>query len=64
MLPIQKLEVVTQNWVRVPDSAKVALEVLHIDRIEADQGGVCADVEFRHLRTEEIWSTVLMGDLL
>lgn len=50
MVPVQELEIVTQDRIRVSDGSKIALEVLDVHGVEADQRSVSAHVEFSHMR--------------
>jgi hypothetical protein len=36
-------------WISGPDIADVALEMLHVDGIEADDGGEETDISFRYV---------------
>ena len=46
------------------DSSKIALEMLHVDCVEADDRGVHPDVELRHVLAEKIWTTIRSQHLL
>ena len=48
-----------QRGVSRSDVTDVALEVLHIDWIEANNGSVEANICFRDVGTKVVWSTVL-----
>ena len=54
--PIQIPQPAVQGGVPGPDVPNVALEVLHVDDVEADDGGKEADVGFREARAEVVWS--------
>jgi len=45
--------------VAAPDVAQVALEVLHVDCVEADDGRVEADVGFCQAVAEVVWAAGL-----
>ena len=45
-IPIQHPQPFVQLRVAAPDVSDIALEVLDVDRVEADDGGVKADVGF------------------
>ena len=63
-IPIQVFEVVVQEWVVVPNGAEIALEMLHVDRVEPDQRHVCADVDFGQLCTEYIRAAAVSEQIL
>ena len=58
-IPIQVFEVVVQKRVVVSDGAEIALEMLHVDRVEPDQRRLRADVDFGQLFTEHIRATAV-----
>lgn len=64
VIVIQVLHPVVQDRVIVADGAEVALEVLHVDGVEADEGGVGADVELCHLGAEEVGAFAGSGEFL
>ena len=52
-VPVHSLQPVVQHWVVVPDSAKIAFEVLDINDVEANQGRVQPDVQFSQVWTQQ-----------
>jgi len=80
VIPVHALEPVVQHWVVVADGTKIAFllcvrsvnssgvestyKVLYIDSIEANQGGVKADVQLCHLLTKDIRTFAIMKQLL
>src|SRR3954468_8184421 len=63
-IPIQVFEVVVQKRVIVPDGAKIALKMLHVDCVEPDQCRIRADVDFGELCTENIRAAAVSEQLL
>jgi len=56
IVPVQMPQPLVNMGIATPDIAEIALEVLHIDRIEAHNGGVEADIGFSDgRRGKEIW---------
>ena len=58
-LPIQLPEPVMKGRIAASDVADVALEVLDVDRIEADNGRVEPDVGFGNVLAKVVWVGVL-----
>lgn len=58
-LPIQLPEPVMKGRIAASDVADVALEVLDVDRIEADNGRVEPDVGFGDVLAKVVWAGVL-----
>jgi hypothetical protein len=57
-IPVQILQPLIQQWIIVSYCAKVALEVLHINRIKPDQRRVEPEIELSNLRPQDIWPSV------
>lgn len=62
VVPVQILEPVVQYRILPADHAEVAFEMLHVDRVEADQSCICPDVNFSHLLSEDVRAFIAMGD--
>nr|POF22338.1 hypothetical protein CFP56_36423 [Quercus suber] len=62
--PVEIHEPVLQDGVGVAQHAEVALEVLHVDDVEADERGVGAHVELRQRRAEQVGPAVRVRELL
>lgn len=56
IVPVQLPEPLVQRWVSGPDVAQVALEVLHVHDVEADDGRVQSDVGLRDVLAEVVWT--------
>ena len=59
VVPVQIPDPGVQVRVSGADVADVAFEVLHVDDVEADDGRVQADVEFRELGAEVVGADVV-----
>ena len=55
-VPIQLPDPFVQRRVSRPDVAQVALEVLHVHGVEADDGRVQSDVCFRDVLAKVVWA--------
>ena len=55
-LPVQLPQPLMKRGIAAPDVADVALEVLDVDRVEADDGGVEPDVGFGDVCAEVVWA--------
>lgn len=54
-IPIEMSQPSMQSWIAGSDVADVALEVLHIDWVEANNSGVKAYISFSDVLTEIVW---------
>ena len=64
MPPVHALEPIVQHGILATNHAEVALEVLHVDGVEADQRAVHAHVQLRHVLAEDVRAAVAVDDLL
>ena len=53
VLPVQELEVAIQDRVIMPYRAEIALEMLHVDGVEADQRGVQLEIDLGEMLAEQ-----------
>lgn len=52
LIPIQFPQPLMQRRIPRPNIADIALEMLHVDRIKADDGRIQADIGFGDVRAE------------
>lgn len=64
MVPVQVAHPLVQTRVAAADVANVALEVLHIHRVEARQRHVQADVRLGDVLAQEVGAVGLRGEVL
>lgn len=64
MVPVQAAHPLVQARVAAADVTNVALEVLHVHRVEARQRHVQADVSFGDVLAEEVGALGLRGEVL
>jgi hypothetical protein len=63
-IPIKVLEPLVDNRVIGADSPKIAFEVVYIDYIKPNDGGVCAYINLSKLLSKNIRTSILMDQLL
>lgn len=63
-IPVQILKPLVNNRVVATNRSKVALEMLHIDHIKADDCGICSDVKFGETFSKYVWATISKDDAL
>ena len=54
-IPVHRPQPAVERGIAGPDVSDVALEVLDVDDVEADQGHEEADVGFGHVRAVVVW---------
>lgn len=59
MIPVEIPQPAVEMWVAAAYVADIAFEVLHVDRVEADEGCEEPDVDFGHVVAKEERSTLL-----